>query len=215
MQYPTELTGVEIGGVYIHEPGGMISNIAVCVISFYFYIRLNDAESSFERSWRNFILCIGIGSLGGTFTHGLPTYLGPTLFFWLWWVKNSFVPLANFYAVRDFFSGNKFVRATLIAKILVVIIALFLTESFLPAIIDLALTYILVIVFSLRKKSEFGPYRTIASAFILALLSGTLYLIKYDIDPLWFTHKDMVHVFVIISLMLIYRAVKESKRKAA
>lgn len=211
MKYPTDLTGIEIGGIYIHEPGGLLSNVAVCVLSFLIVLSIGKTQNAFQKNWKAFILCIGIGAFGGSFTHGFPTYLGEHLFFWVWAVKNSFVPLANYFASKDVLPNLKWIRIILIAKMFAIILALFITGKFLPAVIDLSITYILVIIFANRLIRPSNSYSIIRNAFILALLSGTLFIIKYDVNELWFTHKDMVHVFIIISLIMIFRAIKKSK----
>jgi hypothetical protein len=210
MDYPIDLSGVEIGGVYIHEPGGFISNVAVCLTSFLLVYLIGRPENSFQKNWKLFILFIGLGAFGGSFTHGLPTYLGENLFFYVWAIKNSFVPVANYFASTDVLPKNKWIRPVLIIKATIVISALYLTGKFLPAVVDLGLTYLIVIFFAQRLSIQNKGYRFIRNAFIVGLLSGSLYIVKYDIDQLWFTHKDMVHVFVIISLIMIYIGVKKT-----
>jgi len=209
MDYPADLSGVQVAGIYIHEPGGFISNVAVCITSFLLVLFIGRPENSVQKNWKLFILFIGLGALGGSFTHGLPTYLGEKLFFWVWALKNSFVPIANYFASIDVLPKKKWIRAVLVIKVAIVIVALFISGKFLPAVLDLAMTYLIVIYFANRLIKVNKAYRYFRNAFILGLLSGTLYIIKYDLDPLWFTHKDMVHIFVIISLIMIYTGVKK------
>lgn len=210
MDYPTHLSGVEIAGVYVHEPGGFISNVAVCITSFILVYLIGKPENGMQKNWKLFILFIGLGAFGGSFTHGLPTYLGEKLFFWVWAIKNSFVPVANYFAALDVLPKKKWIRIVLAIKAALVIGALFISAKFLPAVADLGLTYLMVIYFAHRLINKNSAYRYIRNAFIIGLLSGSFYIIKYDLDRLWFTHKDMVHVFVIISLLMIYTGVKKA-----
>lgn len=214
MDYPTELSGIEISGIYIHEPGGLISNAALFVLSFLLVWFIGKPENSSQKRWQLFILFIGLGSFGGLFTHGFPTYLGEQLFFWVWAIKNSFVPVANYFASRDVLPKNKWIKWVLLFKVLAVILGLFFTGKFLPVVVDLGLTYIIVIYFSNKLIRVNQAYRYIRNSFVLGLLSGTLYIIRYDIDELWFSHKDMVHVFILISLFLIFRGVQRSELPA-
>ncbi len=215
MDFPTELRGIEVSGVYIHEPGGLISNAAVCLLSLTLFFLLGKPSNKSQKNWQLFILFIGLGSFGGMFTHGFPTLLGEQFFFWVWAIKNSFVPIANYFGSRDVLPAEKKIRYLLLVKAVVVISALFLSGKFLPAVIDLGITYILIIYFSNKLSRIEGAYKNIRSAFVLGLLSGTLYIFKYDVDKLWFTHKDMVHVFVLISLILIYRGARKFRREPA
>jgi len=215
--YPENLDGIYFDEIYVHEPGALISNLAICVFCFAIFVFLGKSMCPFYRDWKRFILFIGIGAFGGIFTHGFPTYLGETGMFVLWGIKNVFVVLANFYAaiavVRKFENFAQY-KKLLIFKAILVSVSLFAFYNFLPAVIDLAFTYILVIIVLTSSKSKDRVSRNLLGAFVLALLSGLLYLIKYDVDRLWFTHKDMVHVFVLISLLLISKALVVSKQSS-
>lgn len=213
--YPENLDGIYFDDIYVHEPGALISNAAICALSFVLYLFLGKSTSRFYSDWKNFILFIGIGAFGGLFTHGFPTYLGEMGMYIMWGVKNTFVVFANFFAAMAVVRRCEkfdFYRRLLLAKAVLVSIALFSFYSFLPAVIDLAFTYILVIYMLTASPATDRASRVLRGAFILAFLSGFLYLIKYDVDRLWFTHKDMVHVFVLISLLLISRALVVSRQ---
>lgn len=213
--YPEKLDGIYFNDIYIHEPGALISNAAICVLSFALFSYLGKSHSQFYTDWKNFILMIGIGALGGIFTHGFPTYLGETGMYLLWGIKNSIVVFANFFAamavVRRCENFDLF-RRLLFIKAILVSCALFIFYNFLPAVLDLAFTYIFVIYMLSTSVSIDRGSRILRGAFILAFLSGFLYLVKYDVDRLWFTHKDMVHVFVLFSLLLITRALVVSRQ---
>jgi hypothetical protein len=211
--YPKEFNGFSMGDIYIHEPGGMISNILVMGFSLWFAIKLISPRSEYGRNWRNFYFCLSFGTLGGAVIHGLPHLLSEPVFYYIWAVKNSFVPIANFFAMMSLVQilakkGVGFWRQMLALKCALSIISLWWFYSFLPAVIDLAITYLLIIAIT-SKNDQIAGFKTLRTSFIIAVLSGTLYIVKYDLDPLWFTHKDMVHIFVLINLYLVYRSVNE------
>lgn len=213
--YPENLDGIFFNDIYVHEPGALISNAAICALSFVLFLILGESTSRFYRDWKNFILLIGIGAFGGIFTHGFPTYLGETGMYLLWGIKNTCIVFANYFAVMAVVRRcEKFdlYRRLLLVKAILVSLALFTVYNFLPAVIDLAFTYILVIYMLTGSASSDRTSRILRGAFILAFLSGFLYIAKYDVDRLWFTHKDMVHVFVLISLVMISRALMVSKQ---
>ncbi len=93
-------------------------------------------------------------------------------------------------------------------KSFIVIASLFITHSFTPVVIDLSFTYIFVLIVTFRYARKREDIHLIRNAFIVALFSGPIFLLKYDLDPLWFTHKDMSHIFVLLSLVLIYKGLK-------
>jgi len=211
MEYPTELNGVDIAGVYVHEPGCFLSNVAICIVSFMLFFYVGKPKNNFESNWKKFGLFIGLAAVGGLFTHGFPTYLGESLFFYAWAVKNSFVPIANYFASADVFPKKRWIKIFIITKAVGVIVLIFLTGKFLPVVVDLGITYFGVIYFSNKLIPINSTYRYIRNSFLIGLLSGPLYIFKYDLHELWFTHKDKAHVFIVISLLLIFLGLRKKQ----
>lgn len=210
--YPVSFTGITVYGVYIHEPGGFITDLLIGVVCLGLLLKLPKPKDLFQRNWMLFIAMIGIGGVGGALVHGIPTVLGETLFYWMWVLKNVFIPFANYYAAylvlfQLFPKRIKMLDIILWVKLIAVNIIMAYTYSFLPVVIDIAITYILVIWLSSRLIGQLSAYKNIRSAFIVAFLSGLLFLTKYDIAPVWFSHKDLAHIFVLVSVYLIYRAI--------
>lgn len=212
--YPEVLSGVTIHGIYIHEPGGFITDMMIAVFCLSALFRLPQPKDDFQKYWSLFIVMIGFGGLGGAVVHGFPTVLGEELFFWLWGLKNVFISVGNWFAVYVILAvlyprQKKRIHTVLVAKMVVVNLVMFYTFSFVPIVVDIALTYGLVIYFSGKLILPINAYKTIRTAFLIAFFSGFLYIFKVDIDEVWFSHKDLAHIFVIISIYFIYRAVKE------
>jgi|GEM_PF-1976075 len=213
--YPTELNGLWIGDVYVHEPGGLITNAIMALLCVLFYWKTTGCACPFARNWRSFLLLLGLGTLGGCFTHGFPTMLGETGFYILWFVKNALVPAANAFALLGVAaaygkSDEKWVCGALFLKAVLVIVALGMTVSFTPVAIDLGLSYLILVIASALAMKVSKAMRYIFYAFVCALLSGLFYIFKYDVDRLWLTHKDMVHVFAFLSIWLVYKAVQSA-----
>jgi hypothetical protein len=212
--YPVELNGIYVAGIYVHEPSGLISNFLMAVVGIWCFVQLRELRGSLEQNFGRFLLFLGLASVGGLFTHGFPLLLGETGFFWLWWLKNALVPIANSFATLAIFTVlyprySKEMVIGLIVKSILVIGLLFQLYSFLPAVLDLAVTYVFVLVLSIKAIGSVAGALKFRNAFLIAILSGSLYLVKYDIHPLWLNHKDIVHVFVLWSMLLIYRGARE------
>lgn len=215
--YPEVFSGITVSGIYIHEPGGLITDLLIAFLCLALLLKLPDLKDTFQKYWALFIAMIGLGGVGGALVHGFPTVLGESLFYWMWALKNVFLPIGNYFAAyviltAAFPEKMRWLNALILIKMLIANIFMFYTYSFLPIVIDIALTYFLVIWLSVRLMKTIPAYREIRNAFLVAFFSGFLYLIKYDIDPVWFSHKDMVHVFVLISVYLIYRGIKVKDR---
>jgi len=211
--YPEDLSGLHVSGVYIHEPGDLIMNIALAILGFILFFKIGLFRSIFERYLGLFLLMLALASVGGIFTHGFPTYLGPLNFYLLWAFKNSLISLGNYFVVMAFAhvllpqKGDK-LNLIMILKAIISIVLLFVTSSFVPIAADLALTYFIVLFLIFKYKNKLPGYHHFSTAFIVAVISGFSYVIRYDFDPLWFTHKDIVHLFVLFSMWKIYRGIR-------
>ncbi len=214
--YPSELTGLEFSGVYIHEPGSVLSNLLIVIACILFLAKLKPIQTQFAKNWKLFIGILGLAAFGGMISHGIPTYLGRTGFYIVWALKGILVPLANVYAIKGALSSeqnSKYGRLIWI-KVILASIALCVVYNFVPAIVDLLISYIVILIVSFKKK-DMKQYAWIYYSFLFAFLTGLLFPFKVDIDPIWFNHKDLAHLFAVISLWLIYRAVRVDGREVS
>lgn len=210
--YPEVFSGITVSGIYIHEPGGLITDLLIAIVCLTVLLKLPRLKDTFQKYWALFIAMIGLGGVGGALVHGFPTVLGESLFYWMWALKNVFLPIGNYFAAYVILSvafpaKMRWLNILIVIKMVVANAFMFYSYSFMPIVIDIALTYFLVISLSIRLMKIIPAYKQIRNAFLVAFFSGFLYLLKYDIDPVWFSHKDMVHVFVLISVYLIYKAI--------
>lgn len=218
--YPTSFPGIIVSGVYIHEPGSLLTDLLIAILCLVLYFRIGKPSNSFEKYWRLFIAMIGIGALGGVLVHGIPTVLGPRIYSLVWNLKNIFIPIGNVFAlyimlVEMFPQKRHIIEWGLWTKAGAACAAMIVMHSFTPIIIDLGCTYILVIGISNRLKKRSSAYRMIQYAFLIAFFSGFLFLFKVGIDKLWFSHNDVIHIFVILSIYLIYRAILKNRQEVA
>jgi hypothetical protein len=212
LEYPTELTGQEIAGIYIHEPGALVSNFAIAVTCLIIAYRHRDTDSKSARFWALFVICLGIAAAGGVISHGFPIHISPSQFFGIWWLKNTFVLLANLFATLAVFSLTKFSERRLLLilgfKFVLLSALLFITFDFLPAVVDLALTYFAILAIT-WSRTETKGVKYLKLSFLIALVSGFFYLFPFSLFNDWFTNKDAVHVFAIISLILVSKAIHQ------
>lgn len=165
-----------------------------------------------SRFWMLFVVCVGLAATGGVVSHGFPTYLSPEQYFSVWWIKNDFILLGNLFAGLAIFSLTSFsprkMTAILVFKLVLAASLLYVTFDFLPAVVDLALTYIAILIISWNRTEILGV-KYLKQSFLIALISGVFYLFPFNLLNGWFTNKDAVHVFVIVSLILVSKAVRK------
>ncbi|MGB3464048.1 MAG: hypothetical protein WBA74_02215, partial [Cyclobacteriaceae bacterium] len=162
-----------------------------------------------------FIICIGVAATGGVISHGFPTYLTPEQYFAVWWVKNDFVLLGNLFGALAVFTltdvSPRKLTIVLVSKFVIAAFLLFVLFDFLPAVIDLALTYFTILIIT-WNKTELQSTKFLKLSFLIALLSGIFYLFPFNALDGWFTNKDAVHVFAIISLFFVSKAIQAMER---
>ena len=151
-------------------------------------------------------------------SHGFPTYFGETGFYWVWGIKSAFVPVANVFAVLGVLSNRpseiKKWQTILWVKALLVCIAFMWVYNFVPVIVDLLVTYIIVLINTTKQRKSSPSFKLLHASFVFALVTGLLYPLKLDLHHLWFTHKDLAHIFAIISLYIVFMAIEKNKSLA-
>jgi hypothetical protein len=212
--YPNVFDGLTLAGLYVHEPGGALTNILLAILGFYLIYRMSRKITPFGKYWRYFILMLALASTGGILTHGFPQLLGPNWFFVIWSAKNAFVPIGNYLATLAFIFAlfperAEKLRWLFAAKALLIIVSAMVLYSFTPIAIDLGATYIMIFALSQKHIHTMPGARHFRNAFAVAILSGISYIMKFDIDYHWLTHKDIVHVFVYLSMWFIFLGVNE------
>ncbi|MCA1752290.1 MAG: hypothetical protein ABR572_06915 [Cryomorphaceae bacterium] len=200
-----------------------MTNLLILFLSVFLVAKMRGLQGSWIAKWRMFLLCLGIASFGGIFTHGLPLLFTEEEFYLVWGLKNSFVPIGNFFAsvaLIPFITnrkndgrrvrGRKLWSVFFAAKAMAVIFLLFYTRTFIPAVVDLAVTYFLAIVATVGMRGYIPGASVLLAAFLTAVVSGFMYLTPWHFDPHWFTNSDAVHIMVLVSMVLIYKGACEA-----
>lgn len=213
MDYPQTLNGIYIGSVYLHEPGGFVTNLGLLIFSLVYFFWSKSHSTAFAVNWRYFFLSFALASFGGLFTHGFPTWLGPKWFTIIWLIKNSFVSVGNSFAILALAAAyrvrnQRLIIGLMVLKCSVVMMFLYKLNNFLPAAIDLGVTYIVLIFISGYRYRSSLSMRYIFWAFISAVFSGIWYIVKFDVHYQWLTHKDLVHIGAYISLWFVYKSIR-------
>lgn len=219
--YPTELTGLFIEDIYFHEPGSCITNIFILLFAFYLLVSMRHLSGIWALRWKLFLASLGIASFGGIFTHGFPLLFSASDFYWVWGAKNTFVPIGNYFASMALLTTlfemkhidpRKLLlwRLVLATKAVAVVLAMFYTYSFVPVVLDLALTYFFAIFATRHLYRTLEGAKWLYAGFLIAAVSGFLYLFPWAIHVHWLTNADAVHLFVLVSMWCIYKGVSAS-----
>jgi hypothetical protein len=63
---------------------------------------------------------------------------------------------------------------------------------------------VLALSFTFLKMNDLLGMRQLFFAFVIAFFSGFLYVFPWYIHPQWLTNSDVVHLFMLCSMALIY-----------
>ncbi|HET8962777.1 MAG TPA: hypothetical protein VFM99_02690 [Chitinophagales bacterium] len=207
------LTSISLGNLTINEPITSLTDIFLSVIAFILFSKVKKkcAKGFFFNSWALFFLFMGISTSIGTFAHGFNDVWGSTIHNVLWMLMNMSVSMAVFFSMQatiTFMGANNFWnRFFLIANIIILIGFIISTLAWnnfeilkIHTGIGVAVIFI-THVFALIKKHYGSGW--IVVAFSLSLL--TLLIHSYQISfSEWFNFKDISHVLMMMSLILIY-----------
>lgn len=210
------LTSISLGNLTINEPMTSLTDIFLSVIAFILFskVKKNCAKGLFFNSWAMFFLFMGISTSIGTFAHGFNDAWGNTVHNILWMLMNMSVSMAVFFSLQAtiiFMSTNKYwdrlLRITNIIILIGFIISTLAWNNFeilkIHTAIGVAAIFITHIVAMFQK--HYGSGR-IVIAFSLSLFTIIIHTYQFSFSE-WFNYKDISHVLMMASLILIYTGV--------
>lgn len=210
------LTSISLGDLIISEPMTSLTDVFLSIIAFILFskVRKNCTKGLFFNSWALFFLFMGISTSIGTFAHGFNEEWGDTVHNILWMLMNISVSMAVFFSMQAtiiFIGANKFWnRLFLITNIIILVGFVISTLAWndfeilkIHTGIGVALIFTTHVIATIKK--HYGSGR-IVIAFSLSLL--TLLIHSYQLSfSEWFNFKDISHVLMMMSLILIYTGV--------
>ncbi|HET6226399.1 MAG TPA: hypothetical protein VFF27_08980 [Bacteroidia bacterium] len=212
-------TTIHIGEVAVHEPMTVFTDFIIAGLALTFYFRLKRETDKTVINWRYFFLFMGVSTFVGAFSHALfEVHQG-------WGYKSFWLPmqlingLAVYYAQQgtcaSVLDGSPFKKTwALIYKVqlIVFLIAVPVFQNFLVTVIDNALGLIPVMILHYRYKTAFA--KRIANGIAISFLTAAIHINKFSIHT-YFNYNDLAHVFIMISLWVLYTGVKMKKEISA
>lgn len=208
-----EVASIEILGFVFLEPITLLTDLCLGLFCLFFWKKLkNFSEDAItDFAWRKFFLFLGIASCLGGFAHFLFLYTGIVLHLITW----SFVILSMYYIEKRavFYMPLKLRKIFLLlarSKAIIFLALVFFIQSFeivlIHTVIALSLLVFLVHFYhGIKYKNKSS--RLVVFAVVLSALS-TLFLSPDYAFNEWFTHKDLVHLILVICMWIFYLAGK-------
>jgi uncharacterized membrane protein YfcA len=210
-------TTIHIGELAVHEPMTVFTDFIIAGFSLAFYFKLKDTQEQTVHYWSYFFLFMGLSTFVGAFSHALfEIHQG-------WQYKSFWLPmqlingLAVYYAqqgtlvsVLDHSPTKKTWDLIYKIQLGIFIIAVPVFQNFLVAVIDNALGLIPVMILHYKYKQPFS--KRIANGIAISFLTAVIHISKFSIHA-YFNYNDIAHVFILISLWVMYTGVKTKNEK--
>jgi hypothetical protein len=211
-----EFETITIAGITISEPVTSFTDVILAIISFILVgkIRSRLNESFFNNAWKLFFLFMGISTAIGAVAHAVRQSVPPATFNAIWMAMNISCSISVFFALQ---ATIRFSRAGILYRkilrgmnygLLVLFFGYTIVmndfEIFkIHAGLGLFLIFLTYFIAWLRSHHGSG---WIVTGMLLSFLTVVVHSTRFSIDA-WFNYKDISHVIMMASLVLLYTGI--------
>lgn len=205
---PIEKLPFTMFGLCLQEPMALVLNWVMAFTSFYFFTRIQNPVTLFQKHWKLFYLMFGVSTFFGGLGHLLYNYFGVYGKFPCWF----FGVFAAFYAGKAMISIPVLSEVTqrkltyfLAFKAFFFASAAILTKSFLFVMVDATITYLFFCLgFGLYYwKKGYASFRFTVYAVLILIPSVFIFIFQVNLH-LWFNKDDLSHVLMVMTIVLFY-----------
>lgn len=211
-----DYTYISVFGYPVFEPMVILTNVIMFLICYSAFRKLRRFDVKYARQMGLFLLLLGISVIFGAVGHSVHLQLGSRFFNTVVVLMNVFSMVAIYYCFRapfDYTAKAKKQNRHLVNLVRIwVVLLLFLAITrgdflLLKVNAGIVLLYSLVAHYRAHKvKAERGNL-LVVYGILVSFLPIVIHSMKLSLHE-WFNHKDLAHVVMIFSLILIIRGVK-------
>jgi hypothetical protein len=200
----------------LREPVTSITDMMLSSSCFYFFYAIPKIKKGvpFLSDWRKFFLFLGISTFLGAIAHGIFHSKNDGIYDVVWIIMQLFSGLSVFYAQSAAFgqlenskTRNIWLNISII-QFLIFGFSVFYFFNFKVVAINSLIAMIQLILIFFPVKLEDWAYRAlISSGFMISFLTVYVHQQKLSYSR-YFNYKDISHVIMYFSLLLIFRGIK-------
>ena len=200
----------------LREPVTSITDMMLSSSCFYFFFAIPKIKKGvpFLSDWRKFFLFLGISTFLGAIAHGIFHSKNDGIYDVVWIIMQLFSGLSVFYAQSAAFgqlensrTRNIWLNISII-QFLIFGFSVFYFFNFKVVAINSLIAMIQLILIFFPVKLEDWAYRAlISSGFLISFLTVYVHQQKLSYSR-YFNYKDISHVIMYFSLLLIFRGIK-------
>jgi hypothetical protein len=205
-------TTISISGVSIHEPMTVLTDVLIAALAITFYFQLKNKTDAITRNWSYFFLFLGLSTFTGACSHAFfAVHDG-------WQYKSFWLPMQLINGIAVYCaqqatlvsalqnSANKIKwKWSYVIQLVVFIIVLLRVQKYIVTIIENAIGLIPIMALHYQYKRPFS--KMIANGIAISFITAFVNLSKLSLHA-YFNYNDMAHVFIMISLYVMYRGVR-------
>ncbi len=214
---PDAFHHVTFAGWQVTEPVTAITDLLIALISFLCTLQLVKAKQKVKgyqsHYWTLFFLFMGLSTTAGAITHGARYYLNESSFHASFAMMNIFSGFSSLFAQLATFryiQNNKpyWFKHLIFSLGFLFLISFLVTWKFGVTNAYATLTFLYALYVHYQNKSQHPGAGYISNGILVSFLSAIAFLFKLSISDIWFNHKDIAHVFIMISLVIMYKGAR-------
>lgn len=207
-----DYTYIKILGFPVYEPMVLLTNLIFFIVSWYFFRRLRRFDNSYARYMSLFIFLLGLSAFFGAIGHGIHYQLGHGFFSIVLFLMNALSLLSIYYCflapfsyVRGIDERSKRYLQMVRFWVLVLLALCIVSGDFLLIKINagIVLLYSLITHHRAHKTKPESGNRLVVFGIIVSFVPIIIHSLKISLHE-WFNYKDLAHVFMILSLVIIF-----------
>ncbi len=191
----------------------ILTNSIFFILCLLYYRRLSLYESEYARQVAIFMLTLGISSIFGAMGHSVHLQLGDLFFNSVLFMMNAFSLFAIYFNFKFSYTydlGSRPPKRWLNTLVMVwvcllLVLSLIISDfTIIKVHAGIALLYCLfVFIKAMIRRKEKGS-ALIVYGILVSFLSILVHSLHLSFS-IWFNHKDIAHVFMIITLVMMYK----------
>lgn len=220
---PEDFHHIDFLGLRITEPVTAGTDILIFLLSIFLSILLyrssKKPDHPQKNHWTCFFFFMGVSTLAGAITHGARYYLTDTSFISFFGAMNVFSGFSSLSAQLATFSYRMNRKPSWLLFLFIIVNVIFITavlisQTFVITNIYVTLTFLFVLFIHLKTyKQDKGSFY-ISAGILVSFITAFVFLSRISISDIWFNHKDIAHIFIMLSLVIMYKGAKRIQANA-
>jgi hypothetical protein len=216
---PFQNPTVYFGNLRVDEPITTLTDFILCAVCFFAFFKTKSVSNNKAINlYRCFFLLTGISTLlAAILGHAFLYYFGvdAKIYGWLFGILSiSFAQFAAIYHTRDVIGETVFKRLVFLNNVEVLIAFLFVFIAWSFVVVEIHSAYglllnVTVLEYINYKKTKSQLSINLIYGVGIAVLAVLCHVFKIA-SSVWFNHMDLSHVFMTLSMYIMYKGVKKN-----